>query len=98
MDKEITWNDVEQTLNFTPEEEVAIQLEMDLIQATINTRESLKLSQRKLSEICGLKQPVIARIESHTRSPKVATLLKMLLPMGYTLKVVTIDKKIMKKQ
>ena len=41
MDKEITWNDVEQTLNFTPEEEVAIQLEMDLIQATINTKEKV---------------------------------------------------------
>lgn len=98
MNKEVTWNDVEKSLNFTPEEEAAIQLEVDLIQATIDAREKSNLSQRDLSKICGLKQPVIARIESHTRSPKVATLLKMLLPMGYTLKVVPIDKKIMKKQ
>lgn len=97
MNKEVTWNDVEKSLNFTPEEEAAIQLEVDLIQATIDAREKSNLSQRDLSKICGLKQPVIARIESRVRSPKVETLLKMLLPMGYTLKVMPIDKHIVKK-
>ena len=94
MNKEVTWNDIEKSLNFTPEEESAIQLEVDLIQATINAREKSNLSQRDLSKICGLKQPVIARIESRARSPKVETLLKMLLPMGYTLKVMPIDRHI----
>ena len=74
MNKEVTWNDIEKSLNFTPEEESAIQLEVDLIQATINAREKSNLSQRDLSKICGLKQPVIARIESRARSPKVETL------------------------
>ncbi len=97
MNKEVTWNDVEKSLDFTPEEEAAIQLEVDLIQATIDAREKSNLSQRDLSKICGLKQPVIARIESRARSPKVETLLKMLLPMGYTLKVMPIDKHIVKK-
>lgn len=97
MNKEVTWNDVEKSLNFTPEEEAAIQLEVDLIQSTIDAREKSNLSQRDLSKICGLKQPVIARIESRARSPKVETLLKMLLPMGYTLKVMPIDKHIVKK-
>ena len=97
MNKEVTWNDVEKSLNFTPEEEAAIQLEVDLIQATIDAREKSNLSQRDLSKICGLKQPVIARIESRARSPKVETLLKMLLPMGYTLKVMPIDRHITKK-
>lgn len=97
MNKEVTWNDVEKSLNFTPEEEAAIQLEVDLIQATIDAREKSNLSQRDLSKICGLKQPVIARIESRARSPKVETLLKMLLPMGYTFKVMPIDKHIVKK-
>lgn len=97
MNKEVTWNDVEKSLNFTPEEEAAIQLEVDLIQATIDAREKSNLSQRDLSKICGLKQPVIARIESRARSPKVETLLKILLPMGYTLKVMPIDKHIVKK-
>ena len=97
MNKEVTWNDVEKSLNFTPEEEAAIQLEVDLIQATIDAREKSNLSQRDLSKICGLKQPVIARIESRARSPKVETLLKMLLPLGYTLKVMPIDKHIVKK-
>ena len=60
MNKEVTWNDIEKSLNFTPEEESAIQLEVDLIQATINAREKSNLSQRDLSKICRLKQPVIA--------------------------------------
>ena len=46
MNKEVTWNDIEKSLNFTPEEESAIQLEVDLIQATINAREKSNLSER----------------------------------------------------
>ena len=97
MNKEVTWNDIEKSLNFTPDEESSIHIEVDLIQATINAIEKSNLSQRDLSKICGLKQPVIARIESRARSPKVETLLKMLLPMGYTLKVMPIDRHITKK-
>ena len=74
------------------EQEIEIQLEMDIIRATIDARKTKNLSQRELSKKTGIKQPAIARIESRARSPRVTTLLKLLYPMGYTLKVVPIKK------
>lgn len=87
------WDDFEKELNITEEQETEIQLEMDIIKATIEARKKSNLSQRQLSQKAGIKQPVIARIESRRRSPQISTLLKMLHPMGYTLKVVPIEKK-----
>lgn len=87
------WDDFEKELNITDEQEIEIQLEMDIIKATIEARKKSNLSQRQLSQKAGIKQPVIARIESRRRSPQISTLLKMLHPMGYTLKVVPIEKK-----
>ena len=95
--REISWGEVRKSLNFTPEEEAQIQLEMDIIQATIDARKKCNLSQRDLSKKSGIMQPVIARIESPARSPRVDTLMRMLLPMGYTLRVVPIDRKLLKK-
>ena len=62
------WEDFEQELNITPEQEAEIQLEMDLIEATIEARKKSNLSQRELSEKTGIKQPAIARIESRSSS------------------------------
>lgn len=86
------WDDFEKELGLTTEQEIEIKLEMDIINATIEARKNSKLSQRELANKSGLKQPVIARVESRTRSPQVSTLLRMLYPIGYTLKVVPIEK------
>ena len=85
------WEDFEKELNITPEQEAEIQLEMDLIKAIIETRKKSKLSQRKLSEKTGIKQPAIARIERRSRSPQVTTLIKLLYPMGYTIRIVPLE-------
>ena len=58
----------------------------------IDARKKNKISQRELANKSGLMQPVIARIESKARSPRVSTLLRMLYPLGYTLKVVPLNK------
>lgn len=92
-EKELTWEAVRESLNFTPEEEAEIQLEKDIIEAVINARKSIQLTQRELSKKTGIKQPSIAKIESHARSPQVSTLIKLLYPMGYTLRVVPLEKK-----
>lgn len=88
----ITWDELEKTLNITPEQELEIQLEMDIIKATIEARKKNKLTQRELSKKSGVKQPVIARIEKCVNSPQTSTLIKLLYPMGYTLRVVPLDK------
>ena len=41
------WNDVEKELNITPEQEAEIQLEVELIQATIEARRKANLSQQE---------------------------------------------------
>ena len=92
-EKELTLQDVEKSLNLTPEEEMEIQLEMDIIKATIEARKKCGLTQRELAKKANVKQPVIARLESRARSPRVSTLMKILYPMGYTLRVLPIEKK-----
>ena len=89
--KELTWNQVKEKLKFTAEEEAEIQLEEDLMEATIEARKRNNLSQRELSIKTGIKQPSIARIESRSRSPQVSTLIKLLYPMGYTIRVVPLN-------
>lgn len=94
MSKFRNWKDVKKELNFTPEEEEEMKLEMELIEATIEARKKAKLTQRELSEKSGVIQPSIAKIEKFARSPQATTLIKLLYPMGYTIKVVPLkDKK-----
>ncbi len=88
----ITWEEVRRKLNISPQQEAEIRLEMDIIEATIEARKKNKLTQRELSKKSGVKQPVIARIEKCVNSPQTSTLIKLLYPMGYTLRVVPLDK------
>lgn len=92
MGKFQTWEEFEKELNILPEEEEEIRLEMELIEATIKARKAQKLSQEELSKRSGLKQSAIARVERGTHSPSTSTLIRMLHPMGYTLKVVPLKK------
>lgn len=82
------WKDFRETLNLTPEEESVINLEKSLIAAVVDAREQSGLTQKQLSELCGIKQPVIARLESAAHSPQINSMIRILRPLGYTLKVV----------
>lgn len=87
------WEEYSKALKFTIEEQKIIDLEYEIIKATIDIREKSKTSQRLLSKITGIKQPAISKIEKHKNSPQLNTILKLLTPLGYTLEVVPIDKK-----
>jgi len=82
------WKDYRKTLNLSPEDEYMITLEKALISAVVDARESSGLTQKQLSELCGVKQPVIARLESAAYSPQVNSIIKILSPLGYKLTVV----------
>jgi len=82
------WNNFLETLNLTPEEKELIELEEALIMAVVEARERSGLTQKQLSDLCGVKQPVIARLEKAVHSPQIDSLLKILKPLGYTLAVV----------
>lgn len=87
------WNEFEKELDISLEQEEEIRLEMEIIKATIEARKNKKMSQVELSLKSGIKQPSIARIEKGIHSPTINSLLRILYPLGYTLKIVPIDKK-----
>ena len=92
IEKELTRKEVRKNLNIPPEQEEEIKLEMEIMEATIEARKKAQLSQRELSKKTGIKQPAIARIEKGIGSPRVSTLMKLLYPIGYTLRVVPLNK------
>ena len=71
---EITKNDLEE-----------IEMLATIINAIINRRMELGISQRDLAEKCGLPQSSIARIEACTVQPKIGTLIKIMIPLGLEL-------------
>jgi len=85
------WKDFKESLNLTQEEKKLISLEESLITAVVEAREKSGLTQKQLSELCGIKQPVIARLENAVHSPQVSSIIKILKPLGYTLAVVKED-------
>jgi len=89
----ITWDEVRKDLDISEEEEALIALEKDLIKTLVKLREEQGLSQAELAEKCGVKQPMIARMEKSIHSPQIDSLLKVLMPLGYTLRIVPISQK-----
>ena len=86
------WKEFRKTLNITSDEEKIIELEKDLIRTMVSIREEQGLSQTDLANKCNLKQPMIARMEKAVHSPQIDSLLKILVPMGYKLAIVPIEK------
>ena len=87
-----TWEDVEKEL-FTPEEIAESDLRVALIGTLIAARKEKGLTQRELEELSGVKQPVIARMESGSTTPNLSTVLKVLAPLGKTLYIGDLKKK-----
>ena len=79
-----TWEDVEQEL-FTPEEIAESKLRVALIGELTAARKEKGLTQRELEELSGVKQPIIARMDSGSTTPNLSTILKVLAPLGKTL-------------
>lgn len=82
-----SWEDIENDL-YTKEEISKSNLRVALIGEIINARKKMGLSQKKLEELSGVKQPIIARMEKGLTSPQIETVLKILASLGKTLAVV----------
>lgn len=87
-----SWEEVRAEL-FTPEEIAESNLRVALIGELIKARQEKGISQKKLEELSGVKQPVIARMETGSTSPQIDTVLKVLAPLGKTLAVVPLESK-----
>ena len=92
MKKHLTFDEMFYDDEFvTPEERERINFEVSLIGKIIEAREAKGLSQRELAELSGVKQPAIARMESMKSTPQIDTLIKVLIPLGYTLAIVPLN-------
>lgn len=66
---------------------------MSIIGEMVKARREKGISQKKLGELSGVKQPVIARMEKGSTSPQLDTILRVLAPLGKTLAVVPLETK-----
>lgn len=87
-----TWKELRDGLQITEEEELIIEMEKNLLRTMVSIREEQGLSQAELAEICKVKQPAIARMEKGAHSPQLDSILRVLVPLGYTLQVVPVKK------
>lgn len=76
----------------TEEEKAESNLRVAVISEIIKARKEKNISQKKLEKLSGIKQPIIARMEIGKSSPRLETVLKMLVPMGKTLVVAPLRK------
>ncbi|MCM1156769.1 MAG: helix-turn-helix transcriptional regulator [Roseburia sp.] len=74
--------------HYTPEERAENDFVAKLVGEVIQTRKSQNLSQRELASISGIKQSVIARMETGKTDPRLSTVMKLLSTMGKTLSIV----------
>jgi len=79
-----SWQEVRREI-FTKEEIAESDLRVALIGEIVKARKEMGISQRKLGELSGVKQPIIARMENGTATPNLNTVLKVLAPLGKTL-------------
>lgn len=86
-----TWKELKKELIIDEETQCAIELEEELLRTLIRIREEKGLTQSQLAAMCNMTQPAVARLESAAHSPKIDSLLKILVPLGYTLKIVPLD-------
>lgn len=67
-------------------------MEYELITEFIRLRKEANLSQQDIANQTNIIRTTVARIENGMNSPQIKTMLQMLEPLGYTLKIEKIKK------
>ena len=86
------WSELRKEL-LSPDERSANTARIGLMAELTKVRNERGVSQRELEELSGVKQPIIARMESGRTNPQLDTVLKVLAPLGKTLAVVPLENK-----
>ncbi len=87
-----SWESVRNEI-FTADEIAESDARVALLSEIINIRKSRNISQKELEKLSGVKQPVIARLETGKTDPQLSTILKLLNSVGKTIKVVPLETK-----
>ena len=78
---------------YIEKEKLISEMEYELITEFIKLRKSANLSQQEIANQSKVIRTTIARIENGMNSPQIKTMLQILEPLGYTLKIEKIDNK-----
>lgn len=76
---------------FVEKEKLIMDLEYELIKEFITIRKNKGVTQQELSEESRVIRQTINRIENCLTSPQIKTMIKILNPLGFTLKIVPIE-------
>lgn len=82
------WDEDFDREHFSAEEIAQSDMRAAIIAELVKARQEQGISQRRLEEMSGVKQPQIARLERGDANPQLDTILKVLAPLGKTLAVV----------
>lgn len=85
-----TWEELQKEL-FTPEEIAASNLRAAIIGELIKAKQEKGISQKKLEELSGVKQSVIARMKKGELNIEIDSVLKVLAALGKTLAIVPLE-------
>ena len=85
-----TWKQVRQEL-FSPEEIAASDARVELMIALSKARKEKGLTQKKLSEMTGVRQSAISRLENGDTPNKIDSLISLFVAMNMKMQVVPID-------
>lgn len=77
---------------YIEQEKQISEMEYDLITEFIRLRKDAKLSQQDIANQSKVIRTTVARIENGMNSPQIKTMLQILEPLGYTLKIEKIKK------
>lgn len=82
------WTEFKKSHNvFTGAEQSEIDFMTALVSEMVERRQTLGITQDQLEKKSGIRQGAISRIERHGHSPNLTTLLRLLEPLGLTLKI-----------
>lgn len=85
-----TWKQVRQEL-FSPEEIAASDARVELMIALSKARKEKGLTQKKLSEMTGVRQSAISRLENGDTPNQIDSLIRLFVAMNMKMQVVPID-------
>lgn len=83
----------ENSVEYIQKQELLMKLEYDFIKDFVTKRKEHKLTQKQLADEANTIRETVARIENLMTSPQLNTLIKLLEPMGYTIKIEPINEK-----
>lgn len=85
-----TWKQARQEL-FSPEEIAASNVRVEIMIALSKARKEKGLTQRELSEITGVRQSAISRLENGNTPNQIDTLIRLFAAMNLKMQVVPMN-------